>query len=324
MGKLIKKLGVCIAFILIVGCSNDGNETPSQSSMEFNVGGQSFKIIPLYEEVLDYTNEAMENTELNTSGEYYSKVTQPFLESASNEKASLAGGLDYSTYFSPTTSVQTLDEQTVELLKKQEEVNKAIQASLTKSGKSLGGENKTIYVMPVNPDYKTIQNEMKGVSAITVSKDVIVLFLSPTYEKDMLEYAVAHEYHHSVFLENQNEAGGMNLLNGFVFEGRADSFASHLYPEANPPWSEPLSTEEEKRVLEELRENSDSSNTELYYTFQNGDLKKDIPRWSNYKMGFKIVESYLRHHPDISIEEWTMMDESKMVLGSDYSELVSE
>ncbi len=324
MGVLIKKLVECLALILIVGCASDGNEVPSQSSKEFNVGGQSFKVIPLYEEVLDYTNEAMENTELNTSGEYYRKVTQPFLESASHEEASLTGGLDYSTYFSPTTSVQTLNEQTVELLKKQEEVNKAIEASLTKSIKSLGGENKTIYVMPVNPDYKTIQNEMKGVSAITVSKDVIVLFLSPTYEKEMLEYVVAHEYHHSVFLENQNGTEGINLLNGFVFEGKADSFASHLYPEANPPWSEPLSAVEEKRVLEELRENSDSTNAEFYYAFQNGDLKKDIPKWSNYKIGFKIVESYLSHHPDVSIKEWTMMDESEMVRGSDYSELVSE
>ncbi|WLR59057.1 DUF2268 domain-containing protein [Guptibacillus hwajinpoensis] len=324
MGTLIKKLAICIALIVIVGCSNNGGETPSQSSMEFEVGGQSFKIIPLYEEVLDYTNEAMENTELNTSGEYYSKVTQPFLESASHEEASLTGGLDYSTYFSPTSSVQTLNEQTVELLKKQEEVNKAIKASLTKSGKSLEGENKTIYVMPVNPDYKNIQNEMKGVSAITVSKDVIVLFLSPTYEKEMLEYAVAHEYHHTVFLENPNRAGGMNLLNGFVFEGKADSFASQLYPEANPPWSEPLSAEEEKRVLEALREKSDSTNAELYSTFQNGDLKKDIPKWSNYKLGFKIVESYLRHHPEATMKEWTMMNEREMIRGSDYNELISE
>ncbi|WP_098442728.1 hypothetical protein [Bacillus sp. es.036] len=137
MGKLIKKLVVCLALILIVGCASDGNEVPSQSSKEFNVGGQSFKIIPLYEEVLDYTNEAMENTALNTNGEYYRKVTQPFLESASNEEVSLAGGLDYATYFVPTNSVQTLDEQTVKLLKKQEEVNKAIEASLTKSGKVL-------------------------------------------------------------------------------------------------------------------------------------------------------------------------------------------
>ncbi|MDO6654570.1 DUF2268 domain-containing protein [Anaerobacillus sp. 1_MG-2023] len=324
MGKFMKRLAICIALILIVGCSSERDETPSQSSMKVELGGQSFKIIPLYEEVLEYTNEAMENTELNTSGEYYSKVTQPFLESASHEGASLTGGLDYSTYFSPTTSVQTLNEQTGKLLKKQEEVNKAIKASLTKSGESLEAENKTIYVMPVNPDYQNIQNEMKGVSAITVSKDVIVLFLSPTYDKEMLEYAVAHEYHHTVFLENPNRSGGMNLLNGFVFEGRADSFASQLYPEASPPWSEPLSTEEEKRVLEELREKSDSTNVELYNTFQNGDWKKDIPKWSNYKLGFKIVESYLRHHPEASMKEWTMMDEREIVRGSDYSELVSD
>lgn len=324
METFIKKLVIGFAFLFIVGCASDGNDIPSQSSKEFNVGGQSFKIIPLYEEVLDYTNEAMENTELNTSGEYYSKVTQPFLESASNEEASLAGGLDYSPYFSPTSSVQTLDEQTVKLLKKQEEVNKTIEASLTKSGKSLGGENKTIYVMPVNPDYKMIQNEMKGVSAITVSKDVIVLFLSPTYKKEMLEYVVAHEYHHSVFLENQNGAGGMNLLNGVVFEGKADAFASRLYPEVNPPWSEPLSAMEEKRVLEELRDNRESTNAEFYDTFQNGNLKKDIPKWSNYKIGFSIVESYLRLHPDVSIEEWTIMDEREMVRGSDYRELVRD
>ncbi|WP_139186933.1 hypothetical protein [Sediminibacillus halophilus] len=32
-----------------------------------------------------------------------------------------------------------------------------------------------------------------------------------------------------------------------------------------------------------------------------------LPRWSNYKIGYKIFEKYAKENPDVLIEEWTQL-----------------
>jgi uncharacterized protein YjaZ len=323
MGQTFKLFILLLLLLLLVSCSNDDNEKiPSQTSVKFSENGQEFRVVPLYEEVLDYTSDAKENPELNNAGEFYSKVTDPFQDYASEENISLSGGLDYSYYFFPTKKVQVLEDNTIELLKQQEEINNIIKESLTKSAKKLSGEGKTIFIKPVDPDTTSIQH-MNGVAGLTVSKDAMLILIAPSFEKEMLKYVVAHEYHHSIYLEN-NEEKEFTLLKSIVFEGKAESFASMLYPDIKAPWSEPLSPESEKVVLEEVRKNLDSTNSEIYYEFQEGNFVKDIPVWSNYKIGHKITESYLRKHPGILTEEWTNLDEKEIVQGSEYSDLLKK
>jgi uncharacterized protein YjaZ len=322
MKPIIKTVFTFIATLtLIAGCSSEEEKIPSESTVEFEENGQSFKIVPLYEEFLDYTNEAKEDPSKNNKGEFYSRVIQPFLDSASEEEVSLSGGLDYSFYFYPTRKVQVLQENTIELLKHQDEINNAIKESLIKSANKLPGKNKTIFVRPVDPQ-DTIIKHMNGVAAITLSKDAIVIMLDPSFNKEMLEYTVAHEYHHSVFFEDKENE--FSLLNGIIFEGKAESFASQIYPNIKAPWSEPLAVEEEKVVLEELKNNLESRSMDIYNQFFDGDFKKDIPMWSSYKIGLKITDSYLNNNPEDPIKEWTMMDGKEIVRGSDYSELIKD
>ena len=308
-----------VALVVITGCSSEEDKIPSQSTIEFEQNGQGFKVIPLYEEFLDYAIEAAEDSSKNNKGEFYSKVTQPFLNSASEENAILSGGLDYSQYFYPPGNAQALKENTNELLMQQNEINKLIKESLVKAATKLPGGKKTIFVRPINPQVSIIK-QMNGVAAITLSNNAIVIMLDPSFEKEMLKYVVAHEYHHSIFFEdNEND---YSLLNGIIFEGKAESFASRLYPDISVPWSEPLSSEEEKVVLEEVKSNVDSRSADIYSKFQNGNVNKDIPRWSNYKIGFKITESYITNHPELSIRNWTMKSGEEIVRGSDYGEIL--
>ncbi|KMM38459.1 DUF2268 domain-containing protein [Guptibacillus hwajinpoensis] len=320
MNSFIKMLFTFIvALVVITGCSNEEDKIPSQSTIEFEKNGQGFKVIPLYEEFLDYADEATEDSSKNNKGEFYSKVTQPFLNSASEENAILSGGLDYSQYFYPTGNAQALKENTNELLMQQNEINNIIKESLVKAATKLPGGEKTIFVRPIDPQVSIIK-QMNGVAAITLSKDAIVIMLDPSFEKEMLKYVIAHEYHHSVFFEDSEN--DYSLLNGIIFEGKAESFASRLYPDVSVPWSEPMSSEEEKVVLEEVKSNVDSRSTDIYSQFQNGNVNKDIPRWSNYKIGFKITESYITNHPELSIRDWTVKSGEEIVHGSHFSEIL--
>jgi uncharacterized protein YjaZ len=318
----LKALAVLLLLLLIAACSNEEETLPSQTKLEFEENGQHFTIVPLYEEFLAYSRDAMEKPELNNKGELYTKVIQPFQQYMNEEDASLSGGLDYTPYFYPTRKAEALEEHTEKLLKRQDEINAIIQSSLEKSAEKLPGKDKTIVIKPSDPEDSRISSYMNGAGAVTVSKDVILLMLDPSFEKEMVNYVVAHEYHHSVFLED--DPGDANLLRSIIFEGKAESFASSLFPGVTAPWSEPLEPEEEKVVINYIRKNRESTSREIYNEFQNGSFVNGIPMWANYKIGHKITESYLNNHPQVPITEWTRMDEKQMVLGSDYSEIVHD
>ncbi|RIW37410.1 hypothetical protein D3H55_05080 [Bacillus salacetis] len=318
-----QKLRTIVGLLLLLmtaACSHEEEDLPSQKKVEFEEGGQQFTIVPLYEEFLDYSKNAEENPELNNKGELFTKVIQPFQSYMNEEDASLSGGMDYTPYFYPTRKAEAIKENTAELLERQDEINEIIKSALVKSAGKLSGDKKTIVVRPADPDDSSVSSYLNGAGAVTISKDVILLMLAPEFEKEMLEYVVAHEYHHSIFLEVDPK--GVNLLNSIVFEGKAESFAVSVFPGVAAPWTEPMEPEEEKAVLEYLRNNKDSTSSEIYFEFQEGSFKKGIPMWANYKMGFKITESFLKNHPEVPVGEWTTMTGDEIVRGSDYPDLL--
>jgi hypothetical protein len=48
-------------------------------------------------------------------------------------------------------------------------------------------------------------------------------------------------------MESASSAKIRILLDSVILEGKADTFASIIYPDANAPWAEPLSPQEEKK-----------------------------------------------------------------------------
>jgi len=103
---------------------------------------------------------------------------------------------------------------------------------------------------------------------------------------------------------------------------QAGSFASILYPETKVIWKEPLSNDEEVKVLEALSINGESMDFIIYDKLVNGNSRKDIPRFSNYKIGYQITESFIENNPDSSIIEWTKLDANKIIGGSKYKERI--
>lgn len=56
-----------------------------------------------------------------------------------------------------------------------------------------------------------------------------------------------------------------------------------------------------------FNENLDSDDYEIWEDFFYGNRRKGILPWTNYKIGYQIMENFLIENPDISIEEWTRM-----------------
>jgi uncharacterized protein YjaZ len=316
-----------IPICLLISCSNatiqeqiKEGKIPSQTTLKFTHDGQTFHIIPLYEEVLNYTGSAKDNPSLNTKEMYFEKVLEPFQDKVDEHNAD--AGYYYFDYFFPTKDVAKLEENTVELLQNQKIINDYIKESLIESSKHIAGGDKTIFMLPSNPEMTVIPDKMEGISGVTFSDDVILLQIDPSFTEEALKYTAAHEYHHTINMEMM----GMKretLVGLTLNEGKADSFAKIVYPDHNPQWTVTLPEDSEEAVLAELKRNLDSFDLSVYYEFFGGEPSKGLPQWSNYRIGFSILQSYLEAHPEDSIDEWTKLEAEEILRGSEYKNLLN-
>lgn len=326
MGRFVN-LSIFILFItFLAACSNHTEQTKeveekesalNQKTYRFLHNKQEFEIISFYEEVLTYTGSMSENPKQDIKKVFTENVLEPFIEKSSLSDVALGNP------FSTTTEIEQLEKNTKELLENQEQINQWIEEALVESADLLssGAETK-IYIFPVNPDNWFVKNQMGGVNAVTYFGNKIVLMIDPAVSEKALKRCIAHEYHHTVNLFYNNEKSIYSVLDLTITEGKAESFANLLYPEEDPPWTEPLPEDVEAKVLEELRVNADSTDWKIYNDFFMGNYAKGIPGWSNYKIGYQITESFIENNPNRSVEEWTKMEAKEIVKNSKYTDKI--
>ena len=294
---------------------NTENELPTQLEVSFSHQGKNFKIIPSYEEVLEYTNYVKKNPTESNPRAYIEKVLKPL-----QEKSSIELPMEYPFTFS--TEIEQLEQNTIQLLQNQEHINELIKTALIKSAELLPGGDKNIYIMPLRPEDNLAINNTEGVSGVTYNDKDIFIQIDTSFNEEMLQYTVAHEYHHAINFLANGDLGFYTILDLTVSEGKADSFAHIVYPEKSPPWTESLPEESKAIVLEELSKHAESTSFRTYYEFINGNSTKGIPLWSNYKIGYEITQSYLENNPDTSISYWTRLSSKNLVQNSKYKDLL--
>ncbi|WP_168412970.1 DUF2268 domain-containing protein [Bacillus salacetis] len=330
-------------FLMIAGCSNvdkqagEGDKLSlkqedkvktaqaaageTKANNEITVGDQTFHVIMLNKEIWEYA-KAVENDSAAVKKEVYrEKVVTPLRKQVAEADAHIYH--DYFSFLSPNTNITKLKENAKVLLDDEERILELVEQGIKDSAQKMAGEDKTIIILPVNPDERFVIEKMGGLSGVAVSEDTVVLNLDPSFEEEGLKYLVAHEYHHTLQTENRADKAP-SILEYFLLEGKADAFANSIYPDYKVPWTEPLSERLQEKVFDELRENGNDWDTNRYYEFFNGYSSKGIPMWSNYKVGFQVVQSYVRNNPDSSVAEWTALLPKEIILGSDYKDVYEE
>lgn len=325
MGRFFKKFMIVMLVILIAACSTqvrkgkeekDSNNS-SQTVYQFSYKEQDFKIISFLDEVLDYVRIMKENPELDGENIFNEKVIAPFQAISSLNYVTLDNPLI------PTSELEQLEKYTNELLVKEEQINQWIEEALVESAKILSsGEETKIYIFPVNPEDWFMVNQLGGMNGFAYFENNILLMIDPTVSEKALKHAVAHEYHHTVNMFFNGEKSVHSILDLVMTEGEAEFFAGILYPEIKPPWIKPLSEEEEAFVLDGLVVNGDSTDLKIYNDFLYGNYSKKLPSWSNYRIGYQIMNSFIENNPKISVLEWTKMDAKEIVKGSKYKDKI--
>ncbi|WP_109301699.1 DUF2268 domain-containing protein [Aquimarina sp. AU474] len=197
------------------------------------------------------------------------------------------------------------------------EIEKTIFKTVKKCNAILPSTTLTIYIAPPSSKFKTVLPMMDGVYGFTAGSQQILISIDPNNEgwKEMLAYAVAHEYHHAYWTkENFAKLTEWTLLDYLVFEGKGDYFAKQLYPKVDTPWTKALTDEKKdelwSRVLPELQNQDFSFQTEVMFGSDN------FPFWGGYTLGYDIVQGYLSKNETLSPLKWVNFSSNKVLKGS--------
>jgi uncharacterized protein YjaZ len=287
--------------------------------VQFNVGEQEFEIIPFFEPILEYADKVKESTEPNHKQLYLTTVVEPFRKMAFGEKGGL-GLEDKFNFFAPL-KIEKLNESIKLLDENYDHFSHLIKDGLEKSAKLLPGGKKMIYLLPFNPDQGQAISFMNGVTAFATPEQFIVLQIAPhKYKEEMIPYVISHEYHHTIYTEKIKNHR-MDIIDYVLVEGKADSFASLIYPNMKLSWTAELPPEELQNIWNWANERR--------YSFDENDLNemragnRIIPQSSDYRLGYGIMQHFLKSHPDVPIHEWTFMSPNEILEKSGFQEYIS-
>jgi uncharacterized protein YjaZ len=159
-----------------------------------------------------------------------------------------------------------------------------------------------------------------GFHAITVGAGKIIVSIDPTFDnwQQLLPYALAHEYHHSVWTSRNFTTSDFTPLEYLVLEGRADFFAMKLFPITIHPFINRLTENQERTIWSLIKpqlnmRNSSMNEHKMYGT-------EEIPYGSVYAIEFNIIKSFKTHNPKINDNELIDLTPAQILLLSKYDD----
>ncbi len=147
---------------------------------------------------------------------------------------------------------------------------------------------------------------MGGISAVTAGRGRIILRVHPDANwKSVLPYVLAHEMHHSYWLENHFDASApFTLADYLVFEGRADYFAGRLFTH-RAPWTTALDADAYSSTWLAMSKDLSTTEWEKLQAFMFGSQQAAIPMWAGYSVGYRLVSERMAQEPRLDLRAMT-------------------
>jgi len=147
---------------------------------------------------------------------------------------------------------------------------------------------------------------MGGISAVTAGRGRIILRVHPDADwKSVLPYVLAHEMHHSYWLQHHYDANSpFTLADYLVFEGRADYFAGRLFTH-RAPWTTALDTDAYASTWLAMSKNLSTTDGEKLQAFMFGSREAAIPMWAGYSIGYRLVSKRMAQEPMLDLSAMT-------------------
>lgn len=288
--------------------SNDA--TVQEFTVSHGEATQKFTVISAYEGMYAYIEEARNISAPEELKVLFMKhVFLPIWDACYRD----GEYVDLITYYTanPPQNLNTL-ERTLNTMSKRN-IEEIVIDALIKSAEALPGPDTQVCILPYT-DFAM------GVG-VNIGSGKITQFYSEFFRNSDADIAgtIAHEYHHSYWTDKHYDKELMDLVNYLVFEGRAESFKKHLYPEAAIV---PLTSQQEIYYWDKVKDKM----TSLDYEEQNHIMfgGNGYPEFYGYGLGYLIVQKFLENNPDLSIVDWTALDGEEILDGSDYENSLGE
>ena len=264
--------------------------------------------------------KSIKNDTINCQVMYLDKV----------QKAIMADHFSNSEYpdlalepFSPTIcNTSVLSKAISDLVNHKMEIESIVSAVFSNCSKYLQNNRIVFYIFPITADSKEEILKMGGVSGLTIDRKQILLTIDFDAEswKEVLKYAIAHEYHHAYCMETGiNDPEEWNLLTNLVLEGKADSFAHILYPNTRVPWVSSIDSTEKLKLWKRIKPLLNSDDPNLINEIMFGS--SNYPTWGGYALGYDLVQSSFKQHPYILKTNWANLNAKKILDLSGYQGL---
>lgn len=293
--------------LLLASCS-PAAEKPKTYDISFTHEKQEIHIVPLYKAYDDYIQAVSKQPEDNEA------LYKKYVLGAKNDvikKEQLQAMPVPSIYEQPSENIKDLKQMNTYLKKHHQHIMKQIKSSLLTSMKQLPRDEKlVVFVSPTTPLEHDDAKRYGGVSGVAQGNNSMSLFFLKDFSKESLLNTTAHEYHHTVALDEPNRA---TILDYIILEGKAEFFAHKLYPMESSEAIAPLLDHSLEHVISEL--NAERLTTDdLFF----GNYEKQIPSFTKYRLGYMIVSDFMKQHPEISLKEWSRMSSVQILEKSSY------
>lgn len=155
---------------------------------------------------------------------------------------------------------------------------------------------------------------MGGIAGVTAGHGRIILRIHPDANwRAALPYALAHEMHHSYWLQHHfDPKKPFTLADYMVLEGRADYLAGTLFAHA-APWTAALDAAAYDTAWRAL---SKQLNTTDWGTLQGamfGSPQGGIPAWAGYRIGYRLVSERMARAPTLDVKAMTAAPASEFM-----------
>jgi uncharacterized protein YjaZ len=105
-----------------------------------------------------------------------------------------------------------------------------------------------------------------------------------------LSHTLAHELHHT--MRWRTVGYGETLGEALVTEGLAQVFEREVFGEVPYPWTNALTAEQSKELLQKARANFWQPYDHDAWFFGSAE----IPHWAGYGLGYQLVKTYCEQH----------------------------
>lgn len=322
MKKVIAPL-LCIPFLLLAACTDETEKAVTHSeSKEFKletvkIGEDGeLNIVPLYAPYQTYLKASLKADTSETDSKNYAEYVLRYIDKIGEKENFDPTTLETFFMLKATAYEQDMLNQTNELMKQHDEIKDIITKNYSASYEALPKKKATIFIAPSNPEFWSMTDPLAGVSGAAF-QDSIIIQLNPNFDKEVLSYTIAHEYHHLVLNDTPELSRIDTSLDSVIFEGKADAFADQIVTDVSPPWNIPMDDTTKKHVAR-LIQNGEAT----YQDVAIGNEQKDIPIWSRYSLGRDILSHHLKINPDLSIKKWTYEENHAILNGYKYQKLL--